>query len=76
MGGGGTGREVSLLTASLLSAEYHHSRSLSRNTLRGIRLAAIRWKTVVGGEFRVKLSSLLCLDNVTPISKRTVNTKN
>ena len=68
-GGGGTGREVSLLTASLLSAEYHHSRSLSRNTPRGMRLTAIRCKTVVGGEFRVVISSLLSLDKVIPASK-------
>lgn len=70
VGGGGTGRDVSLLTASLLSAEYHHSRSLSRNTPRGMRLAAIRWKMVVGGESWVDTSSLLCLDNVTPVSSK------
>ena len=68
-GGGGMGREVSLLTASLLSAEYHHSRSLSRNTRRGMRLTAIRCKTVVGGESEVVISSLLCLDKVIPASK-------
>ena len=72
-GGGGTGREVSLLIASLLSVEYHHSRSLSRNTPRGIRLAAIRCKIVVGGESGVVRSSLLCLDNVTPVSIKNRN---
>jgi hypothetical protein len=70
-GGGGTGRDVNLLTASLLSAEYHHSSSLSRNTPRGMRLVAIRCKTVIaGGESSVAVSSLICRDNVIPASKR------
>ena len=68
-GGGGMGREVSLLTASLLSDEYHHSRSLRRNTPRGTRLAASRCGTVEGGDSRVATSSPLCLDNVTSTIK-------
>ena len=71
-GGGGTGRDVSLFTASLLSAEYHHSRSFSRNTPRGIRLAAIHCKTDTGawGESRVEISSPIRRDRVTPASKK------
>ena len=72
-GGGGTGRAISLLTASLLSAEYHHSRSLSRNTPSGMRLVASRCKTViVGGEASVVVSSLICRDIVTPASTENV----
>ena len=71
-GGGGTGRDVSLFTASLLSAEYHHSRSFNRNTPRGMRLAAICCKTdtEAWGESRVVISSPICRDRVTPASKK------
>ena len=68
-GGGGTGRDVSFRTATLLSAEYHHSRNLSRNTPRGMRLAVTRCRMVVGCESRTVMSSAFCLDNVIPVSK-------
>ena len=45
-GGGGTGREVTLLTTSLCSLEYHHSRNLRPNRLRGIIMLTILFKTL------------------------------
>lgn len=46
-GGGGMGREVIILTAALLSAEYHHSRNLREKTVRGSRLEVSHWRGVV-----------------------------
>ena len=68
-GGGGTGRDVSLLTVSLFSDEYHHSRNLSRKTPIGVRLAASLCKrgALVAGESDVAWSSALCRDSTTPV---------
>lgn len=66
-GGGGTGRDVSFLTASLCSEEYHHSRNLSKNTPRGMRLEVIRWRRErLAGVFAAESFSSLILNNVTP----------
>ena len=68
LGGGGTGREVSLLTVSLFSEEYHHSRNLSRKMPRGVRLAAswCKRESLAAGVSEVAESSSLCRDNTTP----------
>ena len=68
-GGGGTGREVSLLTVSLFSEEYHHSRNFRRKILIGVRLAAslCRREAVAIGESDMARSSTLCRDNTTPV---------